>query len=98
MLDRSMISGGLGLAQELDRRFGFKTIGAKMTDVPGHTRGLIAPLEAAGIQLLDIGVNAASTPPDVPEAFVWKASAGIASSCCITCMTTVERSAFPAPT
>ncbi len=72
MMPRSMIEGGLGFSKELDRRFGRTTISAKMTDVPGHTRGLVAPLAAAGVRLLDIGVNAASTPPDVPELFVWK--------------------------
>jgi Domain of unknown function (DUF5054) len=72
MLDRSMIEGCLGLSKSLDLRFGRKTTGAKMTDVPGHSRGIISPLAAGGVKLLDIGVNAASTPPDVPDIFVWK--------------------------
>ncbi len=76
MLDRSMIAGGLGFSAALDSRFGRKTIGAKMTDVPGHSRGIIAPLQAAGIRLLDIGVNAASVPPEVPEAFLWRDGQG----------------------
>src|SRR5689334_24452348 len=40
LLDATMISGGVGLSRELDRRFGKTTTGAKMSDVPGHTRGL----------------------------------------------------------
>ena len=76
MLDRSMIEGALGFSAALDRRFGRTTIGAKMTDVPGHSRGLIAPLAAAGVRLLDIGVNAASTPPEVPDLFVWRSPGG----------------------
>ena len=76
MLDPSLISGALGFAADLDRRFGRRTVAAKMTDVPGHTRGLIAPLAAGGIRLLDIGINAASFPPEVPDMFVWKDSAG----------------------
>ena len=76
MLDRSMIEGGLSFSAALDARFGRRTIGAKMTDVPGHTRGIIAPLAAAGVRLLDVGVNSASTPPDVPEVFLWKDSNG----------------------
>lgn len=76
MLDRSMIEGGLGFSAALDARFGRRTIAAKMTDVPGHTRGIIAPLQAAGVKLLDIGVNPASTPPEVPDLFLWKDSAG----------------------
>lgn len=76
MLDATMITGALGFSQSLDARFGKKTIGAKMTDVPGHSRGIIAPLQAAGVRLLDIGVNAASTPPEVPDVFLWKDPAG----------------------
>ena len=72
MLDRSMIVGALGLSQSLDRRFGRTTTGAKMSDVPGHSRGIVGPLAENGVKLLDIGVNGASTPPDVPALFVWK--------------------------
>jgi hypothetical protein len=71
-LDRSMIEGALGFSESLDRRFGRTTIGAKMTDVPGHSRGLVGPLAAHGVKLLDIGVNSASTPPNVPPLFVWQ--------------------------
>ncbi len=76
MLDRSMVRGGLGFSRELDRRFGRKTIGAKMTDVPGHSRGIVGPLHEAGVRLLDIGINAASTPPEVPELFLWEDAGG----------------------
>lgn len=72
MLDRSMIEGSLGLAKSLDARFGRITRGAKMTDVPGHSRGLIGPLADAGVKFLDIGVNPTSTGPNVPEVFLWK--------------------------
>src|ERR1700678_4080735 len=64
LLDPSLIAGALGFSQSLDRRFQRTTTGAKMSDVPGHTRALIGPLAAHGVKLLDIGVNAASTPPD----------------------------------
>lgn len=76
MMDRSMIEGSFALSQALDRRFGRTTTGAKMTDVPGHTRGLIAPLAAHGVTFLDIGVNGASRPAEVPPLFVWKDSRG----------------------
>ncbi len=72
MLDRSMIVGALGLSQSLDRRFGRTTTGAKMTDVPGHCRGIVGPLAENGVKLLNIGVNGASTPPQVPSLFVWR--------------------------
>lgn len=47
-----------------------------MTDVPGHSRGIVAPLQAAGVRLLDVGINAASVPPEVPDAFLWKDAEG----------------------
>ncbi|HZC23257.1 MAG TPA: DUF5054 domain-containing protein [Candidatus Binatia bacterium] len=76
MLDQSMIQGSIGLSQSLDRRFGRTTTGAKMTDVPGHTRGLIAPLAEQGVKFIDIGVNDASKVPQVPPVFLWKAPKG----------------------
>jgi Domain of unknown function (DUF5054) len=76
LLNESAVTGAIGFSKSLDRRFGRKTTGAKMTDVPGHCRGLIRPLAQNGVTFLDIGVNSASTPPDVPDAFVWKDSGG----------------------
>ncbi len=76
VLDRTMISGTLGFSKSLDARFGHTTTGAKMTDVPGHTIGLVAPLAENGVKFLHIGVNSASTPPDVPALFVWKDGTG----------------------
>lgn len=72
VLDRTMIAGALGFSKSLDARFGRTTAGAKMTDVPGHTIGLVGPLAENGVRFLHIGVNSASTPPDVPSLFVWK--------------------------
>ena len=71
-----MISGALGLSKSLDHRFGRTTTGAKMTDVPGHTRGLVTPLAEHGVMFLDIGVNDASTPAELPPIFLWKAPGG----------------------
>ncbi len=71
-LNRSMISGCLGLSQSLDRRFGHTTIGAKMTDVPCHSRGIVGPLAEKGVTLLHIGVNPGSSAPEVPAVFVWR--------------------------
>jgi uncharacterized protein DUF5054 len=76
LIEESMIAGSLALSDSLDRRFGTKTTGAKMTDVPGHTRGLIAPLAAHGVTFLDIGVNGGSRPAEVPPLFVWKDARG----------------------
>ena len=76
MMDASMISAGISLSHSLDARFGRTTTGAKMTDVPGHTRGIISPLAAQGVKFLDIGVNDASTPAELPLLFVWTDSKG----------------------
>lgn len=72
LMDASLFTYGLSLSQELDSRFGRNTIGAKMTDVPGHTAAMLPYLERAGIRFLHIGVNPASTVPDVPEIFRWR--------------------------
>ena len=72
MLDRSMIAGSIGFSKSLDQRFGRTTTGAKMTDVPGHTRGIIAPLKENGVAFLHIGINSASTPAEVPRLFLWR--------------------------
>jgi len=76
MMDPTLISGALAISESLDKRFGVKTTGAKMTDVPGHTRGLIAPLAAKGVTFLDIGVNDASRPALLPLIFRWQDSTG----------------------
>lgn len=76
LMDASMIAGSLALSDSLDQRFGTRTTGAKMTDVPGHTRGLISPLAAHGVTFLDIGVNGGSRPAELPRLFVWKDPAG----------------------
>lgn len=66
MLDRSLISSALKISARLDHQFGKQTIAGKLTDVPGHSRGLIAPLAEAGIQFLDIGDNPGCKAPAVP--------------------------------
>lgn len=64
------------LAKKLDQKYGKKTIAAKMTDVPGHTRSIIGPMNRAGIEFLHIGVNPASQVPGVPEFCLWKDAEG----------------------
>jgi hypothetical protein len=76
LLDPSLFRHGLRYCQRLDRRFGKKTIAAKMTDVPGHTRAIVPLLAEAGIEFLHIGVNEGSTMPDVPPIFVWRDAGG----------------------
>lgn len=72
LLDEDTLEYGLSIADSLDRLRGRKTVAAKMTDVPGHTKGLVKLLASHGIKLLHIGVNGASALPEVPECFLWK--------------------------
>ncbi len=76
LMSPALFRAGLSYSRELDRRFGMTTIAAKMTDVPGHTLGIVPLLAEAGVQFLHIGVNSASTPPDVPDIFRWRAPGG----------------------
>jgi len=62
---------GLSLSKELDAEFGLNTIGAKCTDVPGHTIGIVPLLSRAGVKMLHIGTNGGCAVPEVPEVFRW---------------------------
>lgn len=72
LLDGDTFEYGLSLVDKIDEIRGRKTISAKMTDVPGHTKAIIPYLYNKGIRLLHIGVNGASAMPDVPQCFLWK--------------------------
>ncbi|MBP3518570.1 MAG: DUF5054 domain-containing protein [Parabacteroides sp.] len=71
-MNLDLLETNLLLAHKLDQKYGKKTIAAKMTDVPGHTRSLIAPMNRAGIRFLHIGVNPACPIPAVPEFCRWR--------------------------
>lgn len=72
LLDYDTFDYGLSIVDELDKIRGRKTVAAKMTDVPGHTKGIVKLLANHGIKLLHIGVNGVSAVPEVPECFLWK--------------------------
>ena len=72
ILDYDSLDYGLSMVDELDKIRGRKTVAAKMTDVPGHTKSLVPLLHKHGIKLLHIGVNGASALVDVPPCFLWK--------------------------
>jgi len=72
LLEPGLFREGLAIARRLDERFGRRTIAAKMTDVPGHTRAIVPLLAEAGVELLHLGVNRASPVPRVPPVFVWR--------------------------
>jgi hypothetical protein len=72
LMSAALFEAGLDYGKALDRRFGRRTTAAKMTDVPGHTIGIVPLLASAGVRFLHIGVNAASPVPDVPPVFRWQ--------------------------
>ncbi|MFH8519874.1 DUF5054 domain-containing protein [Streptomyces gelaticus] len=76
LMDPGLVEHGIAIGRRLDSAFGRRTIAAKMTDVPGHTIGLVPFLANAGIEYLHLGVNDASAVPEVPEFFVWRAPDG----------------------
>lgn len=72
LLDEELFDYDLAISDRLDAEFGKKTIAAKMTDVPGHTRSIVPLLAAHGKKYLHLGVNPSSMVPGVPLTFVWK--------------------------
>ena len=73
LMNEELFKYGLSLSKKLDERFGKTTVGAKMTDVPGHTSAMIPLLADAGVEFLHIGVNPACPAPNVPDVFKWRA-------------------------
>ena len=76
LMSPALFRAGLSFSQELDQRFGRRTSAAKMTDVPGHTLGMVPILAEAGVNFLHLGVNTASPVPDLPPIFRWRAPGG----------------------
>lgn len=72
LLDPELLEYGISMSTRLDQQFGTRTIAAKMTDVPGHTRSMITQMANAGIKYLHLGVNASSHVPHVPQLFLWR--------------------------
>ncbi|GAA4171217.1 DUF5054 domain-containing protein [Sphingobacterium ginsenosidimutans] len=75
-LNKALFGTMLQLSKKLDRQFGKQTRAAKMTDVPGHTRGIVPLLKENGIDFLQVGVNPASKVPNVPALCRWKSPDG----------------------
>lgn len=68
---------GFTYARELSDTYGKPfPISAKMTDVPGHGRGIVPLLAEQGIKFLHLGCNEFIRPPKVPELFFWEGPDG----------------------
>ena len=72
LMSEKLFEYGVKLSKKLDERFCKKTIGSKMTDVPGHTKGMIPIMQRNGIKFLHIGVNTATPVPKLPPVFKWR--------------------------
>ena len=72
LMTKELFEYGVKISKNLDRKYNKTTIGAKMTDVPGHTKAMIPTLKKYGIEFIHIGVNTASPMPDVPPLFRWQ--------------------------
>ena len=72
LMSPALFEYGVSLSKRLDERFGTHTVGAKMSDVPGHTLGIVPILKRHGIEFLHLGVNPATPVPEVPPIFHWK--------------------------
>ncbi|MBI9060714.1 MAG: hypothetical protein JEZ14_01915 [Marinilabiliaceae bacterium] len=68
---------GLSYASEINKKYGLEAArGAKLTDVPSHSRILPTVLKNAGIDFLHLGCNPGSVSPDVPNLFWWQGPDG----------------------
>lgn len=72
LMDSDLLEYDLSISRSLDKRFGRKTIAAKMTDVPGHTKAMLLALAKAGVRYLHLGINGASRPVQVPPLCRWR--------------------------
>lgn len=77
MMEPEGMVRSLGFASKLARDAGKPLpTGAKMTDVPCHSKILPTLLKNAGVNFLHIGCNGASTSPRVPDLFWWEGPDG----------------------
>ncbi len=77
MMEPEGLVRSLGFASRLAREAGKPLpTGAKMTDVPSHTRLLPTLLKHAGVDFLHLGCNAASATPRIPMLFWWEGPDG----------------------
>ena len=68
---------GFSYARELSDTYGKPfPISAKMTDVPGHGRGIVPLLAEQGVKFLHLGCNEFIRPPKVPGLFFWEGPDG----------------------
>jgi hypothetical protein len=76
-LDLEDLTRGFRFSVEMARLAGQPLpTGAKMTDVPAHTRALATVLAHAGVKIFHHGCNDNCSHPDVPELYWWEGPDG----------------------
>jgi hypothetical protein len=72
LMDQNSLSFALRLTHDLDDYFGLPHKATlSQRDVPGTTVATLPLLAAQGIRAISVGVNGASTFPNVPRGFLW---------------------------
>jgi len=68
-----MVDAAIELTHKLDDDFGLprKTV-MSQRDVPFMSRAIIPALVRNGVDIVSVGVNGGSTPPNLPPAFIWR--------------------------
>ncbi|MHA4809082.1 glycoside hydrolase family 38 N-terminal domain-containing protein [Flavitalea flava] len=75
--DPEMLVRGLNISSGISRKYGLPLpYDAKMSDVPSHSWILATLLTQAGVKILHIGCNSASSSPEVPVLFWWEGPDG----------------------
>lgn len=75
--DLENLVSGLKYAEEVNKIAGKPAPrGAKLTDVPSHSRVLPTLLKNAGVDFLHLGCNPGSTAPELPVLFWWQGPDG----------------------
>ncbi|XP_050394995.1 uncharacterized protein LOC126812577 [Patella vulgata] len=73
-LNQFLFEQSLNISQQLDNVYGiqrqFKTLSQR--DVPGMTQSVIPSLAKYGIKGISVGVNPSTSPPGVPNPFLWQ--------------------------
>lgn len=66
LMDAELFEYDITIAKELDKRFGKRTIAAKMTDVPCHTHAIVPYMAKNELSYLHIGINEAAAKVQIP--------------------------------
>ena len=79
LLNEKMVDIAMWFSAQLDKTYLQKPAGYSrvwsLRDVPGMTKSVISHFLKNNIVAVSVGVNPSSSPPDLPDLFLWKESA-----------------------